>query len=439
MRSCSPTASKAIISRRAAHDRERLDTLSNILKDWGTSMFSNRYVRTIILSRVLLQLGVWIRNYAVLLYVTELTNNNPVYVSLISVSEFAPIFLFAIIGGTFADRWRPKRTMVWSDLLSALSVVVVLLALMNGGWLALLIGSFISASLSQFSQPSAMKLYKRHVPNEQLQGVMAMSQSLVAIFMVLGPVIGTFIFIQFGIKTSLILTAGLFLGSSLVLSSLPRDAMEPKSANAGGFIKELTAGMRYIKSNQTLRTLSLTFAAVGLASGLTQPLQIFIVIEKLGQDKQFLQWSVMTNGAAMLVGGIAIIGIAKKVKPQLLLMVGLLVSAVCTIGIGASTMIWLTMIFLVISGLFYPCIQGGIQTLIVRNTEGAFIGRVSGAIMPVFMGMMVIGMFISGYLKDILSLLAVFVASGGLIIIGAFLLIPLIVEKRRKTERVPAS
>ncbi|MFB0846113.1 MFS transporter [Paenibacillus oleatilyticus] len=402
-------------------------------------MFSNRYVRTIILSRVLLQLGIWIRNYAVLLYVTELTNNNPVYVSLISVAEFAPIFLFGLIGGTFADRWRPKRTMVWSDLLSALSVVAVLLAVMNGGWIALLVGSFISASLSQFSQPSGMKLYKRHVPGDQLQGVMAISQTLVAVFMVLGPVIGTFIFIQFGINVSLILTAVLFLGSSLILSSLPRDAEESKSGDAGSFMKELMGGLRYIGANQSLRTLSLTFSAVGLASGLTQPLQIFLVIEKLGLNKESLQWFVMANGAAMLVGGIAIMGIAKKVKPQLLLMVGLLVAAVCTIGIGASTMIWLTIVLLVISGLFYPCIQGGIQTLIVRNTEGAFIGRVSGAITPVFMGMMVIGMFLSGYLKESFSLLAVYVVSGGLIIAGALLLTPLIAEKGRKDERGKAS
>ncbi|WP_040951510.1 MFS transporter [Gorillibacterium massiliense] len=398
-------------------------------------MFTNRYVRTVILSRVLLQLGIWIRNYAVLLYVTDLTNNNPVYVSLISVAEIAPIFLFGLIGGTFADRWRPKRTMVWSDVLSGLSVGAVLLAVMNGGWIALLIGSFVSASLSQFSQPSAMKLYKRHVPVEQLQSVMAMSQTLVAVFTVLGPVVGTFVFIQFGIKVSLIMTAVLFLGSSFILSTLPRDTEEPKANNTGGFIKELTAGLRYIWANQSLRTLSLSFAAIGLASGVTQPLQIFIVIEKLGQNKQFLQWLVMASGAAMLVGGIAVMGIAKKLKPQLLLLLGLLVTAFCTVGIGASTKIGLTIILLVISGLFYPCIQSGIQTLIVRNTEGAFIGRVSGAIMPVFMGMMVLGMFVSGYLKDTFSLLAVYELSGGLIIAGALLLFPLFIQNGRKVER----
>lgn len=397
-------------------------------------MLSNRYVRTVILSRVLLQLGIWIRNYAVLLYVTELTNNNPIYVSLISVAEFAPIFLFGLIGGTFADRWKPKRTMVWSDLLSALSVVAVLIAILNNGWIALLIGSFISASLSQFSQPSAMKLFKRHVPGEQLQGVMAMFQTLVAIFTVLGPIIGTFLFIQFGINVSLILTAIFFLGASLILSTLPRDVEESKSTDAGSFFKELTAGLRYIGANQSLRTLCMTFAAVGLASGLTQPLQIFLVIEKLGLNKQDLQWFVMANGAAMFVGGIAIMGIAKKVKPQLLLTIGLLVSAVCTIGIGASSLIWLTVVLLVISGLFYPCIHGGIQTLIVRNTESAYMGRVSGVITPVFMGMMVMGMFLSGYMKEVSSLLTVYLLSGVLIIVGTLLLSPLLIEKKQTTN-----
>lgn len=396
-------------------------------------MFSNRYVRTIVLSRVFLQLGVWIRNYAVLLYVTDLTHNNPVYVSLISVAEFAPIFLFAIIGGTFADRWRPKRTMVGSDLLSALSVVVVIAAIANGGWIALLVGSFASASLSQFSQPSAMKLYKRHVPAEQLQSVMAVSQSLVAVFTVLGPVIGTFIFLRFGIQVSLVLTALLFLGSSLVLTSLPRDGEEAKSGGADSFMKELMAGLRYIGSNRALRTLSSTFAASGIAVGLIQPLLIFIAIEKLGQNKPFLQWLVMTNGAAMLVGGIAIMGIAKKTKPQLLLMAGLLVSAACTVGVGVSSIIWITLGLQAISGLFYPCIQIGIQTLIMRNTEGAFIGRVSGAISPIFMGMMVIGMLSGGVLKDTFSLSLVYAVSGCLMVAGALLLLPIMKYAKEKT------
>ncbi|MGO4497732.1 MFS transporter [Paenibacillus sp. 2RAB27] len=398
-------------------------------------MLTNRYVRTIILSRVLLQLGIWIRNFAILLYISDITHNNPQYVSLISVVETAPIFIFAFIGGTFADRWRPKLTMVWCDFISAITVFIVLLAVLSGSWYALLVGTFISASLSQFSQPSAMKLYKKNVPADGLQSVMAMSQSLVAIFMVLGPAVGTFIYLKYGIEASLILTGVMFLGSSLVLTSLPKDDREEVSAGSSSFLKELTAGLRYVQTNRALRTLSLTFGVTGLAAGLIQPLAIFIAIEKLGLSKQSLQWFMMANGAAMLIGGAAIMGVAKKVKPQILLAIGLLVSAICTIGVGASTLISLTLILQIISGLFYPCIQVGIQTLIMRNTEGPFMGRVGGAITPIFMGMMLIGMALSGYLKDSTSLLTVYALSGCLLFVGVVLLGPLLRKKQQSTKQ----
>lgn len=408
-------------------------------------MLRNRYVRTILLSRVLLQLGIWIRNFAVLLYVTQLTNNDPIYVSFISVAEFAPIFLFAIVGGIFADRWRPKLTMVCSDALSALSVVAVWLSVMNGGWPALLIGAFVSASLSQFSQPSAMKLFKQHVPGDQLQGVMALFQSLVATFTVLGPVIGTFIFLRFGIEISLILTILLFAASAIALTLLPRDESAAGKTNltgktaGSGFIRELKDGLLYIASNQALRTLAQTFAAAGLAVGLIQPMLIFVASEKLGQSNSFLQWLIMANGAAMLVGGAVVMGIAKRVKPQTLLASGLVVSAASTAGLGLSPYIWLTIALQVIGGLVYPCIQIGIQTMMIRNTEAEFIGRVSGAISPVFMGMMVVGMMAGGWLKDVWSLTAIYALSGILLIAGALLLTPILVSGKTKAAAQSAA
>lgn len=97
-----------------------------------SGILHNSFVRAIMLSAVFLQVGIWVRNFAILLFVMEKTGNNPYAVSLISVAEFAPIFLFSFVGGTFADRWRPKRTMVSCDLLSAISVFLVLLVVIFG-------------------------------------------------------------------------------------------------------------------------------------------------------------------------------------------------------------------------------------------------------------------------------------------------------------------
>ncbi|UNL92410.1 MFS transporter [Paenibacillus polymyxa] len=393
-------------------------------------MFKNPYIRTIIASNALLNFGIWVRNFAILLYVTDLTHNDPVYVSLISVAEFAPIFLFAIIGGTFADRWRPKRTMVSCDLLSAASIFIVLLALWYGSWQVLLLSTFFSAILSQFSQPSAMKILKQHVAPEQLQGVMALFQSLMALFMVIGPVVGTFIYQHFGIFSSLSITGMLFLISALVLTRIPQDEQVIEIDRPTHFIEEFKEGIRYVWNNRTLRTLGGTFTIIGLAVGLIQPLMVFVAIENLGQDKEFLQWPLMANGAAMLLGGGLIMGVAKKVQPQLLLATGLLVSTLTTFGVGWSHNIVLTMALQVLSGLFYPCIHIGINTMMMKNAEAAFIGRVGGALSPLFSGMMVVGMSIGGTLKRESSLNTVYTVSAGLFLLGAMLLLPLLRDRQ---------
>lgn len=90
--------------------------------------------------------------------------------------------------------------MVWCDALSALSVFIVLLTIMFGTWEAVFCVTLVSSILSQFSQPSAMKLFKLRLPGDKLQMGMAMFQTVTAIFMIIGPLLGTFIYQKFGIN-----------------------------------------------------------------------------------------------------------------------------------------------------------------------------------------------------------------------------------------------
>lgn len=48
------------------------------------SLFQNKFVRVILLSNVFLQIGIWVRNFSILLFVMEQTGNDPYAISLIS-------------------------------------------------------------------------------------------------------------------------------------------------------------------------------------------------------------------------------------------------------------------------------------------------------------------------------------------------------------------
>ncbi|AOZ93715.1 MFS transporter [Paenibacillus crassostreae] len=393
----------------------------------GSNLFKNRFYQTILVSNLFLQIGIWVRNFAILMFVTDQTNNDPMAISLISVVEFAPIFVFSFIGGAFADRWRPKRTMIWCDFLSSVSVLFVLLTLLYGSWETVYFATFISAILSQFSQPSVMKLFKQHVHPDQLQQGMALFQSLVAIFMIMGPALGIFSYHQFGIHISIAVMGVAFLLSAVVLFRLPPDEEKAKIHEEIklNLRKELADGFRYVWKSPVLKVLALAFAIAGFSVGIIQTLGLFVVTERLGQPKEFLQFLLMVNGAAMLIGGAVIMTLAKKVPPQVLLAFGMSISALCIAGMGLSTSIPLTLALQFLNGLTMPCIQIGINTLILQWTEQSYVGRVNGVLSPMFMGMMVIMMSLAGYLKAHFSLIEIYSVSGIVMLVGALILVPI--------------
>lgn len=389
------------------------------------TLLKNRFVLTILSAGLFMQIGIWIRNFAILLFVMDKTDGNATAISLISVAEFAPIFIFSFIGGTFADRWRPKRTMIWCDLLSAASIFVILLALLNGTWKFVFFATLVSAILSQFSQPSSMKLFKVHVPGEQMQAGMSIFQTMMAIFMILGPVLGTFVYQQSGIYISMGIVGIAFLLSAIVLTKLPKDVVEEKAEESTSLWEEMKLGFQYVWSRKVLVILGGVFAAAGLGLGFIHPLAIFLVTEKLGLDKEYLQWLFAANGAAMIIGGGVIMVVSNKLAPHVLLMLGMSVTAIGIFVMGWSEIFWITLVAEFFMGLFMPALHIGINTIILKNTDEKFVGRVNGILTPLFMGSMVITMSLSGVLKEQFSISSIYQFSALLFVFGILIMIPM--------------
>lgn len=389
------------------------------------SLLRNRFILTIMAAGLFAQVGIWVRNFAILLFVMEKTNGNANAISLISVAEFAPIFIFSFIGGTFADRWRPKKTMIWCDILSAVSIFVILMALLFSTWKVVFFATLVSAILSQFSQPSGMKLFKIHVPGEQMQAGMSLFQTMMAIFMIIGPILGTFVFQQFGINISMAIVGVAFLLSALVLTLLPPDQMEEKEDCETSLWQEMRLGFQYVWSRKILVTLGGVFMAAGLGLGFIHPMAIFLVTERLGMEESFLKWLFAANGAAMIIGGGIAMILSNRIAPHILLMLGMWAMAIGIAVMGWSTMFWLTMVMEFLIGLFMPALHIGINTIILNNTEENFVGRVNGILTPLFMGSMVITMSVAGLLKEQFSLITIYQISAAFFIIGILVMLPM--------------
>ena len=133
----------------------------------------------------------------------------------------------------------------------------------------------------------------------------------------------------------------------------------------------MKSGIKYVLNKKELSLLGLCFLAAGLGLGFIHPLSIFLVTEQLGLPKENLQWLFMANGIGMILGGAVVMIFAKTVAPQRLINFGMLMNAIGLAVMGLSTNLWLTLTAEFVNGLMLPCIQIGINTMILQKTEGA--------------------------------------------------------------------
>ncbi|KLU55550.1 MFS transporter [Paenibacillus sp. VT-400] len=398
------------------------------------TLFRNKAFLIVTGSDLLQNLAIWIRNMAILYYVMDRTQGSPIAVSLITVLEYAPIFVFSIIGGALADRWNPKRTMILGDILSALSIVMIIGVLSSGYWQILYVATFVSSIVSQFSQPSSLKIVRRNVKGEHLQSAIAITQSGQSLFLILGPIVGTFIYTAMGIQASMYALLTLFLISALLLTLLPKDATQRETNTS--LLADIKEGWQYVARSRSLKMLSLVFICIGLSAGLISPLGIFLITERLGLEATSLQFLSGASGIGLLIGGGIAAAVSAKLNQTLTLLVGVLCLAVATMGEVLSSWFWLTLLISFLSSISMAFINVIISTYLVTRIDEHLIGRVNGTITPLFIGSMLLGSSMAGVLMNSTSIFIVYAISVTVMILG---IVPAMRIQFRNDQRASAS
>lgn len=398
------------------------------------TLFRNKSFLIVTGSDLLQNLAIWIRNMAILYYVMDRTQGSPIAVSLITVLEYAPIFVFSIIGGALADRWNPKRTMILGDILSALSIVMIIGVLSSGYWQILYVATFVSSIVSQFSQPSSLKIVRRNVKGEHLQSAIAITQSGQSLFLILGPIVGTFIYTAMGIQASMYALLTLFLISALLLTFLPKDATQRETNTS--LLADIKEGWQYVARSRSLKMLSLVFICIGLSAGLISPLGIFLITERLGLEATSLQFLSGASGIGLLIGGGIAAAVSAKLNQTLTLLVGVLCLAVATMGEVLSSWFWLTLLISFLSSISMAFINVIISTYLVTRIDEHLIGRVNGTITPLFIGSMLLGSSMAGVLMNSTSIFIVYAISVTVMIMG---IVPAMRIQFRNDQMAPAN
>ena len=191
----------------------------------------------------------------------------------------------------------------------------------------------------------------------------------------------------------------------------PAPAPAPAPAVARGVAGEWVDGLRVTLGDRELRWGLVVNGLAAVAQGIFTVLFVVFVARELGGDGAEVGLLRGVQAVGGLLGGVLVVGMARRLRAGRLLGTSLLVFALIDLAIWngplLTTAIWLYLGLFVAAGIPGIGVLTGLTALVQERTGEAYLGRVFATYLGSFNGLMAAGMLLAGLLGDSLGVVAV--------------------------------
>ncbi|ARU60227.1 hypothetical protein CBW65_03500 [Tumebacillus avium] len=379
------------------------------------------------------EFGDWVRNMALIYLVMDLSGGSAIAVSINMFCEFAPLVIFGLFIGVLADRWEHKKTMLSAVFIRILLIGLLIAAVALQSLTVVYAVAFLSAIGTVLFRAPSSAFTMRIVKKEDLRMAVNLRQMSYSTMFLIGPPLGTLLYMGIGTAWTLFLILVLFTINFAFIASVTLDKMEKKASSAkgfGGVMAEMNDGFRQAWMNRMVRPLLFSNALFGLSAGLSNVLSIFILTEFLDQPKETYSLFVATQGVGMLVASFVIPKV--KLSRPALLTGGMIVMGLCSMGMMSYPHYLVTYSFVVLFAFGMVAFNISMATLLQTTVDMSYQGRVTTTLQTVGTGTMALMMLSAGWLHELLPLQAIILTAGSAMLLGGMLL--QMMYSRVKTE-----
>ena len=359
-------------------------------------------------------IGTWMQTVALGWVVLELTNS-PFQVGLVSTLGALPVLLFTLWGGVVADR-RNKHRMVLFLQAGMLLEALALAVLTHTGhitvhWiqaLALLAGLF-----SAFEIPARQAFVVEMVGKEDLFTAVAINSTVFNGTRVIGPALAGVLLAAAGAAVCFYVNAASYLAvlAGLLLMRLPPAEARARSS-AGGDLKALMEGVRYLFSRPLQRTLVLvttSFSIFGFAFVPMLPVFARDVLHS-GSAGYGALMSAVGIGAALGAIGAAVWG--RRFEREKLVLPCAMAFSLSLIAAAFSPNLTVAFLLLGVVGLAWVLMAVFTNTLLQITSPDELRGRVMGFYSFMVVGLAPFGSFQMGLVAEHFGARTAYAAGG---------------------------
>ena len=375
--------------------------------------------------------GDFLALFAVISVLTFRLHASAQQVTGVQIAYLLPIGLLGVVAGVFVDRLPTKPTMVGSDCLRAALVLLLLLATQRWHFYGILAAISL---VSSFFVPAQGVAIRSAVPLHGLRSANVLMQQVMFGMRIVGPAVAAFLVASFGPVSCYLLDSVSFVGSALLIASVPfvqPVASVPPTAGASPDTTGLSAlhrlwidtkqGIDFIVHHAGLLFFILAFASGMFIIGCFGPLIAVYVREDLHSTTGIFGVASALIGVGMLVGINVLGAFAKHIKNEALVYGGLAGMALGLMILAGLSHVWSTFLGDFVIGFAVAGIVIPSQTMIQQETPPALMGRVGATVMSTIVTAQLLGLVASGILAERIGVRHVFAVCAVLLalLIGA--------------------
>ncbi len=385
-----------------------------------------RVMRRLWYAQIVSNFGDFLALFAVIGVLTFQLHGTAQQITGVQIAYQLPIAVLGILAGVFVDRWPLKRTLISSDLMRG--VLVLLLIVSTRTWHFYVILAAISV-VSSFFGPAQGVVIREAVPLHGLRSSNALMQQVMFIMRILGPAAAGLLVGSFGPRSCYILDAVSFFASASFIGSVAiarsvqvhRHTASEDRNMVERTLGEMREGVAFIFHHAGLLFVILAMASGMFVLGCFGPLIAVYVRDTVHASTMVYGVASAMIGLGILIGINLLNTVGARLANNVLVYCGLGGIAVGLAVLTVFTRVSTTIVGDFVIGFSVSAIIIPAQTMIQMETPPELMGRVGSSVMSIIFTAQILGLFLSGALAQVTGVREVFALCAAMLVVFALI------------------
>ena len=329
------------------------------------------------------------------------TTHSPAKAGAVGFANLVPYAVFGLVAGVAADRWNRKRLMVAMEVVRALAMTSIVVAIAGGvlTFAQVVAAAFVEGTAFVLFNVAEVGAIRSVVPKRQLPDAFAAEQARFSVVTLTGP---PFAGALFGLGRSLPFLADAisYVFSIVSLLGMRTPFQEERERDPASLRVQIREGFSFLWQQPFLRTCALIFAGDNFVfQGLY--LTLVVVARRHGLSSAAIGAMIAVFGAVQLVGALLAPRMAKRLTMRTLVLLGqwVVAAAIAFLVVRSPYVLLATALPMALVGPWTNAAIIGYRTAV---TPDRLVGRVSSvarniALLAQPLGPLAAGLLISAW------------------------------------------